>query len=524
MLFNSPEFLFAFLPLTLLVFFALGRISGNKTWPMLWLVLASLFFYAWWDAHNLLLLGFSLAFNYTLSQWLIGRTTAGKPSKAGMWLGVAVNLGLLGWFKYANFIAHNLGAAVGESWSLGQIVLPLAISFFTFQQISYLVDGYRGQVARCAPLDYAMVVTFFPHLIAGPIVRYQDVLPQFQQPGFFRFERNRFGAGLTIFCLGLFKKMVFADSIAPYANLAFDAADQGIVLTFTEAWVGALAYTLQLYFDFSGYSDMAIGLAWMFGIQFALNFNSPYKALSIIDFWRRWHITLSSFLRDYLYIALGGNRGGDFRRHTNLLITMLLGGLWHGAGWNFLIWGGLHGSYLVINHFWRQATGRFGFGEQRPLLPPVLAWGLCFIAVVIAWVLFRATTLHGAGSMLSSMAGLNGIQLPNNMQGVLGFLTAFGVGFEGFTANVGISQKYSLTGIVLLMVVVLTLPNTQQWMGRFSPALGLPKPPAQPSRLMQWFARHEWQPGWRWSALMGIAAAICVLCLTRVSQFIYFQF
>ncbi len=318
MLFNSPEFLFAFLPLTLGIFFLLGRFASQQGWqqklPMAWLVLASLFFYAWWEWENLFLLGFSLAVNYRLSQYLIRRKAEGAPDAWALRAGVAFNLALIIWFKYANFFAGAAGAVVGEQWSLGNIILPLAISFFTFQQISYLVDDHRGKVAACHWLDYAMVVTFFPHLIAGPIVRYQDVLPQFKQPDVFRFDANRVGAGLTLFSLGLFKKMVFADSIAPYANLAFDAAAQGVVLTFTEAWVGALSYTCQLYFDFSGYSDMAIGLAWMFGIRFSLNFNSPYKSLSIQDFWRRWHMTLSAFLRDYLYIALGGNRHGEDRK------------------------------------------------------------------------------------------------------------------------------------------------------------------------------------------------------------------
>lgn len=527
MLFNSPEFLFAFLPLTLAVFFLLGRFvalgaakdSLKARAPMLWLVLASLFFYAWWEWENLFLLGLSLVVNYRLSQHLIRRKAAGAPDVWALRAGVVFNLALIIWFKYANFFAGAAGALVGEQWHLGNIILPLAISFFTFQQISYLVDGHRGQVAACHWLDYAMVVTFFPHLIAGPIVRYQQVLPQFQQPGVFQFDANRIGAGLTLFVLGLTKKMLFADSIAPYANLAFDAAAQGTVLTFTEAWVGALSYTCQLYFDFSGYSDMAIGLAWMFGIRFGLNFNSPYKSRSIQEFWRRWHMTLSAFLRDYLYIALGGNRHGEGRRQINLFLTMLLGGLWHGAGWTFVIWGALHGSYLMVNHYWRDLTARWGYTDEKPLLPTALAWTITMLAVVVAWVLFRAVNLDAAGSILASMIGLNGLDLPNFLVGPLGFLKDYGVGFNGFTANVGIAQKYSIAGIVVLLFIAVALPNTQQIMGRFNPALD--KVQQLTAGLA---ARCTWQPGVVWSAVAGALFALCVLCLTRVSQFIYFQF
>lgn len=528
MLFNSPEFLFCFLPLTLLVFFMLARWGRNTTqptrWPMAMLVLASLFFYSWWEPRNLPLLLFSLAFNYSLSQYLIRRTALQKPNRPALIAGVAVNLALLVWFKYASFLAGNLGLALGQEWSLGTIVLPLAISFFTFQQISYLVDGYRGKVEACSPLDYAMVVTFFPHLIAGPIVRYQAVLPQFRNPEVFRFDRNRVAAGLTLFLLGLFKKMVFADSIAPYANMAFDAAEQGVVLTISEAWTGALAYTCQLYFDFSGYSDMAIGLAWMFGIRFSLNFNSPYRSLSIQDFWRRWHMTLSAFLRDYLYIALGGNRHGHFRRHLNLFLTMLLGGLWHGAGWTFVIWGGLHGTYLIINHQWRALCARWGYAESESPLPRALAWLLTFLCVVVAWVLFRATSLDAALSILASMAGLNGWDLPNFLEGPLGFLHQYGFTFRGFTANVGIPQKYSLAAIAVLLFIAVFMPNTQQWMRRYNPALETPHLPPPSDAGERIAARHGWSPSARWSVLAGLTAAICVLCMTRVSQFIYFQF
>ena len=503
MLFNSPEFLFGFLPIALALFFLLGKTVSARA-AMAWLVVASLFFYSWWEPRNLPILLFSLLFNYNLSQWLIRRTEAGTPNKAGLVIGITVNLCLLGWFKYANFFASNLGVIAGADWHLGHIVLPLAISFFTFQQISYLVDGYRGEVARCSALDYSMVVTFFPHLIAGPIVRYQTVLPQFKVPGAFDWDTNRVGCGLTIFLMGLFKKMIFADNIAPYANSAFGAAAQGIELTFSEAWIGSLAYTAQLYFDFSGYSDMAIGLAWMFGVRFALNFDSPYKSLSIIEFWRRWHITLSSFLRDYLYIGLGGNRHGLARRYINLALTMLLGGLWHGAGWTFVIWGGLHGSYLVINHAWRAATHKMGFSDERPLLPAPISWLITFLAVVVAWVLFRAVDLQSAGLILSAMAGFNGFDWH-------------------FTTNVGIPSLYSVFGVIIVLGIAVSMPNTQQWMQRFSPALNVPQTTFS-APMQRVLAVASWRPGLMWSIAAGVMAAACILSITSVSEFIYFQF
>jgi D-alanyl-lipoteichoic acid acyltransferase DltB (MBOAT superfamily) len=520
MLFNSAEFLFAFLPVTLIVLFAFGQ--RNRRAGLLWLILASLFFYTWWDIRNLPILLFSVAFNYLLSDYLIVCTARGRPNRAGIFLGVCVNVALLVWFKYANFIVDNVNAVSGFELQLRQTILPLGISFFTFQQISYLVDGYNGKAPRCTPLQYTMVVTIFPHLIAGPIVRYQDIIPQFSEQRVFQFDVDRVGAGLTLFVAGLFKKMVFADSIATYANSAFDAASQGVVLTLTEAWVGALAYTCQLYFDFSGYSDMAIGLAWIVGIQFNANFNSPYKALSIIDFWRRWHISLSNFLRDYLYIPLGGNRSGPTRRYVNLLVTMLLGGLWHGANWTFLVWGGLHGAYLAVNHLWRSALAGWGYSKDESPLPKLAAGVLTFLCVVVAWVLFRSANIATAGSILKSMTGMNGVQLPDYLEGVLSFTKAWGWQFDGFTANVGIPRFYSVFGIGILLAIAFLTPNTHDWLNRWSPVIGLKQ-----SRLRGVFARFlgdGWRPAPLWSAIGGVALGVCILSMTRVSQFIYFQF
>jgi len=354
MLFNSYQFIFLFLPVTLLVFFLIGN-KGHHRIALSWLVGASLFFYAWWNPAYLGLLLFSLLFNYACGVALSNKSEQAQNSnRLLLFAGVAINLLLLGYYKYANFFIDNINAFSESNWHLNTIILPLAISFFTFQQVAYLVDAYRGETKEYNFLHYALFVTFFPQLIAGPIVHHKEMLPQFAKEETYRLNKQHLAIGLTIFIIGLFKKVVIADTFAGYATPIFLGAESGETLTFFQAWEGAIAYTLQLYFDFSGYSDMAIGLARMFGIKLPLNFNAPYQACNIIDFWRRWHITLSRFLRDYLYFSLGGNRKGEFRRYINLFLTMLLGGLWHGAGWTYIAWGGLHGSYLVINHIWQK--------------------------------------------------------------------------------------------------------------------------------------------------------------------------
>ena len=430
MLFNSFEFVFLFLPITLGVFFVLGR-NGKyvrRQIPVLWLVVASLFFYGWWKPLNLPLIIISILVNYSLGYLLSNKVQEKIAKKGILFIGIIFNLGLIGYFKYANFFVYNINQITATEISLPPIVLPLAISFFTFQQIAYLVDAYQGETKEYSLIKYILFVAFFPQLIAGPIVHHKEVLPQFEQRSTYHFNSQTLAIGLTIFVAGLFKKVIFADRIAEYSNLAFGAASQGINLTFSEAWVGALAYTLQLYFDFSGYSDMAIGAAYMFVIRLPLNFNSPYKAVSIVDFWRRWHITLSHFLRDYLYIPLGGNRQGEIRRYTNLLITMLLGGLWHGAGWTFIFWGGLHGIYLVVNHLYRSLRKSLGHNLRNDgWLLRSIGWLVTFVAVVISWVFFRAESFHTATSILSSMFGFNDIQLPQFLEPYLGFARNFGI-------------------------------------------------------------------------------------------------
>ncbi len=527
MLFNSFEFVFLFLPITLGVFFVLGR-NGKyvrQQIPVLWLVCASLFFYGWWKPLNLPLIIISILVNYSLG-YLLSNSIQEKTTKKGILiLGIIFNLGLIGYFKYANFFVDNLNYITGTEISLPPIVLPLAISFFTFQQIAYLVDAYQGETKEYSLLKYMLFVAFFPQLIAGPIVHHKEVLPQFEKRSIYGFSSQTLAIGLTVFVAGLFKKVVFADRIAEYSNLAFGAASAGINLTVSEAWVGALAYTLQLYFDFSGYSDMAIGAAYMFGIRLPLNFNSPYKAVSIVDFWRRWHITLSHFLRDYLYIPLGGSRKGEIRRYSNLLITMLLGGLWHGAGWTFIFWGGLHGIYLVINHLYRSLRKSLGHNLKNDggLLRGI-GWLVTFVAVVISWVFFRAESFDTATSILSSMFGFNGIQLPQFLEPYLGFARNWGIGFLGFSVNVGIAQKYSTFGIILLLLIAWLTPNTQQWMGIYNPTLTEPVIKNRPVWLDKTWQLLAWKPNKIWTAIVAVITSASLLCFTRVSEFLYFQF
>ena len=527
MLFNSFEFIFLFLPITLLVFFYLGSKSENvkQQLPILWLIVASLIFYGAWKPLNLPLIILSIGVNYYLGCWLSNDLQKPWVKKAIFTLGIIFNLGLISYFKYSNFLIGNINRAIGTNFDLPSVVIPLAISFFTFQQIAYLVDAYRGETKEYDLRKYMLFVCFFPQLIAGPIVHHKEVLPQFEKASIYKFSQRTLAIGLTVFIAGLFKKVIFADRIAEYSNLAFAAASQGINLTFSESWVGALGYSLQLYFDFSGYSDMAIGAAYMFGIRLPLNFNSPYKAISIVDFWRRWHITLSHFLRDYLYIPLGGSRRGEFRRYLNLLITMLLGGLWHGAGWTFIFWGGLHGSYLVINHLYRSVRLSLGHNlkEDNALLRGI-GWITTFIAVVISWVVFKANNFATATSILQSMFGFHGINLPDFLAPYLGFLRNFGIGFIGFTVNVGISQKYATFGILILLIIAWFTPNTQQWMGKYNPALTEPVEYYQLKWQQKFWHYLSWKPNRIWTIIIASLTSLSLLSFSRVSEFLYFQF
>lgn len=406
MLFTTAAFLLLFLPIVWCGFFLIGK--WRESWAASWLFLASMVFYGVWMPQYTLLLLASIGLNFYLGQ-RIGENRASNSGSAKAWLclGVSINLGLLAYYKYANFFVDNLSAAFDLHWQMSRVLLPIGISFFSFTQIAFLADAYLKGVRELRFSHYGLFVTYFPHLVAGPVLHHAQMMPQFADSKTYRLNGANVAAGLCILLMGLFKKVVLADGIAPYADAIFKPADAGLTPDSLEAWMAALAYSLQLYFDFSGYSDMAIGISLIFNVRLPFNFNSPYKAESISEFWRRWHISLSNFLRDYLYIALGGNRKGPVRRYLNLATTMVLGGLWHGASWSFVLWGALHGAYLMLNHGFRTLCGPvLSLRLGRNPLYRLSAWCLTMVSVVVAWVFFRAETLAGALRLLEAMAGV----------------------------------------------------------------------------------------------------------------------
>ncbi len=480
MLFNSYGFLFVFLPIVLAVFLLLRQWNVAQ---VVWLAVASLFFYGWWRLEVLPILIGSVLFNYAAGRIIIARR---ERARLAVIVAVAGDIVLLGYYKYAGFLFSNACIALHADCHPLSIVLPIGISFFTFTQIAYVVDAYAGKVVDTSFPRYLLFVTYFPHLIAGPILHHASMMPQFRALDQVKLDAHRFSIGLTILVIGLFKKVCIADSMAPFASPVFDAAIPAY--STADAWIAAVAYTLQIYFDFSGYCDMALGMSFLFGIKLPINFDSPYRSLDIIEFWRRWHMTLSRFLRDYLYIPLGGNRHGSTRRYANLMATMLLGGLWHGAAWTFVIWGGLHGLFLIVNHAWRATQARLGL----PPLPMPVAWSVTLLAVVIAWVFFRAPTLDSAIAMLRVMAGFGD------------------TGVQSTLANANAAVILGLGAMI-----VLFMPNTQQLMQHEPYYLGSPHDPAQ---IMTWRPKLEW-------ALAVTAMATCsVIFISRQSVFLYFQF
>ncbi len=516
MIFNSYTYLLVFLPLVLLGFHLIS--ARGLRGGFAWLVLASFVYYGWWNPDPsqpwrpwwVLLISGSCVLNFFFGRF-ISMHLGARQAKWALVAGVSANLAVLGWFKYAGLFAKTFDVLFGGGMSVPGVILPLGISFFTFQQIAYLVDAHRGETHEYNFTDYLLFVTFFPQLIAGPIVHHKEMLPQFEARSYASKRWVNTSVGVTIVVIGLFKKVVIADNVAPIATRLFAAAASGDRdLTMAEAWTAAIAYALQIYFDFSAYSDMAIGSARLFGIRLPLNFHSPYKASSIADFWRRWHITLSRFLRDYLYIPLGGNRKGVPRRYANLMVTMLLGGLWHGAGWTFVLWGALHGFYLCINNFWVWLRNRLSL----PALPRPLAVGLTFVAVLVAWVPFRAggfelgpagstaDALEATRAILASMFGFNGIEPWPDRSALI------------------IKASHAQRAVMCLLLV-WALPNTQQVMRRYRPALGvreLFRPRPGPRR---WW---QWRPTPLWTVFVVVLLVVTILQFDKLSEFIYFQF
>lgn len=513
MLFNSHVFVLAFLPITMLGFFLLGRL--HSTWAArVWLVAASLVFYGWWSWLYLGLLLLSMLVNYVLGNAILSAREA-APGRARTLVagGVAANVALLAWYKYAAFVADNVTALTGIEFAVSGVVLPLAISFYTFLQIAYLVDCGRGRAERYSFLDYVLFVSFFPHLIAGPIVHHHELIPQFQRRENFRFRAPDVAAGTAFFAIGLMKKLLIADPVGSLATPVFAGATvaaPGLL----ESWTAATAFSVGLYYDFSAYSDMAIGLARIFGIRFPYNFNAPYKSTSIIDFWRRWHMTLSRFLRDYVYIPLGGNRRGAARRHMNLMATMLLGGLWHGAGWTFVIWGGLHGFYLLVNHAWNSAVSRARAEGRDIRLGAVPARLLTLLAVVVAWVFFAAPSLAAALAVLGGMAGLNGLAQPETALLLATALRGPGALAEAIGGTATLNWAVSLGMLGLALPIIAFAPNSQQIVDGRAAEIDEPR---------RW-PRLRFRPRLASACATAAAFLVALALMADVKEFVYFQF
>ena len=492
MLFNTYEFIFGFFPITFLIYFYLNckRLTIVAKG---FLVFASLFFYSWWNVVYLPLILSSILFNYLIGTTLSKSNEDNKidlnetfSKKSILTFGIVCNLTLLGYFKYTNFFLENFNGIFGSNIPLQHIILPLGISFFTFTQIAFLVDAYRKEVKEYDLVRYMLFVTYFPHLLAGPILHHKEMMPQFTNLRNSVINYRNIAIGLFIFSIGLFKKVVIADTFAVWANIGFDTAT---TLNLLEAWATSLSYTFQLYFDFSGYTDMAIGISLIFNIKLPLNFNSPYKALNIQDFWRRWHMTLSRFLRDYIYIPLGGNKISSFRTYVNLLATFIIGGLWHGAGWTFIFWGFLHGMALIIHRVWIN----FGFKIWT-----WLAWLITFNFVNIAWIFFRAKEWNDAVKVLKGMVGFNGIVIAEKYNNIFSFLANYGIKFNEVTIHIEGGNK-SLCWILFTILFILIFKNSMDLWQKF-------------------------KFNYRTLFLTLILLVYSILSLNKVSEFLYFNF
>lgn len=543
MLFNSYEFIFAFLPATLVGFFLLGRVSRN--WALGWLMIASLLFYSWWRPINVLIIAPSVLINFVFARVLLRLGTdkgRARAAQAVLVLGIAFNVAFLGYFKYVNFLYTTLNDMTGTNFVLTQVILPLGISFITFQKIAFLIDVHARRIESFTLRDFFLFVLFFPQLIAGPIVHFREMMPQFHQVSC-RFDKEHISVGLTLFVFGLFKKVVLADSISPHVTPIYEAAATGGDVSLFPSWIAAIGFTLQIYFDFSGYSDMALGLGRCFGVRLPPNFDSPLKASSIIDFWLRWHMTLTRFLTAYLYNPLVlwltrrrfakrlpglGGRNPSWSAFFQLLagptlLTMFVSGLWHGAGYLFILWGLLHGIYLSINHAWRLVGPRLCSSKERymRIMGPV-GFVLTFLSVVTAMVLFRSPTVAAANVLLHGMFGLNGVSLPQEMFEWLGPLAGVLKPIVSI-AVAGSGQEFVVTTIwvLLLLLIALALPNSLQVMARYEPALGIKPRSDNKSTLAYVF---DWSPTLPWAMVMAVLAAIAVTKLGGKSEFLYWQF
>jgi alginate O-acetyltransferase complex protein AlgI len=527
MVFSDLEFILIFLPLVLILHYLVLR-KFDLRFRIIAIIFVSILFYGYeYPAYCFLILG-SVAFNFCVGRMLNQRTF---NRRLLLIIGLCGNLGALGYFKYAGFLVDSWVSLTGADLVSLRITLPLAISFFTFQQIAYLVDAYRERIPKHDFNSYALFILLFPQLIAGPIVRFQEFFPQIGHLGSRLQSRlSDIAIGLSFFALGLIKKSLIADNLALYVDPLFAAAGAGDPITFAEAWTSVLCFSFQIYFDFSAYSDMAIGLTRLFGIQLPFNFNSPYKASSLIDFWRRWHMTLSRFLRDFLYIPIGGNQGGQLSQSRNILIVMLLGGLWHGAGWAFVAWGALHGLGLIVNHGYRIALKNLP-SIWTPFDNRLIAGAVTFLFVTAAWVPFRSDDLETAWRIWRTMCGLEGLVLPLILEPVLGANGMLHLSHAEFSNALyhGVGQAFGVIGggapiIPVAAVIAFLLPNSQEWLtGRDSVTVTDRK-----DGFLQLTIRVQsifaWRPTIIWATALSGITFFAVAQNKSPQVFVYFQF
>ena len=506
MLFHESIFIFLFLPMVLSIYL-FCKINNFIKSSIILLSFFSIFFYGYWEIKYIPLLIISIIFNFIVGNYLIQNL---KKSNLILYLAILTNLLFLMFYKYSPMIIDNFNFLLIEKISVDYPELPLGISFFTFLQIAYIVDCAKGKVHNTSFSSYFLFVSFFPHLIAGPLVHHKDLIPQFSKKVTNVLEN--LSVGTIIFGIGLFKKLVLSEQVSGWSDDMFNSVENGIMPSMISAWIGVLSFTLLIYFDFSAYSDMAIGLSKMMGIRLPENFNSPYKSINIIDFWRRWHITLSYFLKNYLYFPLGGNRRGLNRKYQNILIVMIIAGLWHGADWTFVLWGAIHGFLLLINHFW-QKIKLFKINK-------IFSLWLTFFAVLLAWVPFRSATMETTFNIYKGMFGGFGLLLPKHYQIFISdnlneILLNLGVQFSSVHGFGGKSQIFIL---LLLLLFVMKLPNTQQIFEDYKPTLG--------SSAKKINGLFKWKPRFIETILLGLMSSYLLLLVIqgKSGEFIYFQF
>jgi alginate O-acetyltransferase complex protein AlgI len=532
MLFIDPDFIFIFVPITVFGFYCVKRFAGAQA-SYLWLFVASLVFYGFSYPPYILALLISYAVNYAGARRL--QETHSRTLLVFM---IGLNLAYLGYFKYFNFFVENISALTGARSQFAKVVLPLGISFYTFQQIPYLVGAYNGELRNVGLLKYCVINSFFPHLVAGPIIWHKEIAPQLERGRGEPFDQNMAALGVVFFVIGLFKKVMIADNVAYLADSVFDSAAKGLGLTFFDGWLGAVAYSLQIYFDFSGYSEMAIGLGLLFGLRLPINFFSPYKATNIIEFWRRWHMSMTRFFQEFVYVPLQfglARRGApEPFRYGAIMFMMLLVGIWHGAGWTWIAWGVLHGVLLCLNHLWRAFRAWVGvpYGSRGGTAGRLVGWTLTFLAVSAAWVLFRAKDFESAKLIYEAMFFGHGLVMPTNFYAIVGatlsnWLIALGANFSGPALGVAAASGLQIIALLMLVAFVALAPNTLQVLGYYTENR-TPRAFASDALANFGVGLHSyWTPSWRWAFATGgmfVASLTTLFDDTTRSVFIYFNF